>query len=84
MGGHRGVACPAGGNDALWGFTGDDTLDGGTGEGGLRGEDGSDQFILADGFGSDTIFGLEAMDYAEDIDFRGVSTINSFAALTPA
>ena len=70
------------GDDTLSGDDGDDTMDGGAGNDFQNGGAGADHFVFFDAFGSDTIEGFEAG--LDEIDFSGVSTVNSFADLTPA
>lgn len=59
------------GDDVLIGGTGNDTLIGGAGADSMVGGDGNDTFILADGFGDDTIIGGETGETTEDwVDAR--------------
>ena len=62
------------GNDTVDGGTGNDRVDGGTGNDSLLGGDGDDTFILATGFGTDTINGNEAGETTGDtLDLSGIA-----------
>ncbi len=69
------------GKDILQGGNGDDTLNGGRNDDRISGEGGSDRFFFAGVFGDDTITDFDALDAAERIDLRLVSTITDFADL---
>lgn len=69
------------GNDDLQGGNGNDLLSGDLGNDALSGGGGNDTFRFKDGFGSDAIFGFEALNNAEKIDLSGVGSIVSFADL---
>ena len=53
-------------NDVLWSGDGFDTLTGGTGNDSMDGAGGDDLFVLADGFGLDTIVGGESLEVNGD------------------
>jgi Ca2+-binding RTX toxin-like protein len=55
------------GNDLLDGGTGNDRLDGGAGNDSLTGNAGDDRFVLADGFGTDTVLGGETAETGGDV-----------------
>ncbi len=66
-----------GGNDTLLGGTGSDTLRGGTGDDSMAGGADRDLFVMADGFGHDTIDGGSGAGTTEDddsIDFAALSS----------
>lgn len=66
-----------GGNDTLLGGTGSDTLRGGTGDDSMAGGADRDLFVMADGFGHDTIDGGSDAGTTEDddsIDFAALSS----------
>jgi hypothetical protein len=65
------------GNDILIGCNGNDTLYGGLGHDSLQGDDGQDTFVLASGFGTDTI-----VDFDCSNDLLGLSCEISFADLS--
>jgi uncharacterized protein YndB with AHSA1/START domain len=65
------------GNDILIGCNGNDTLSGGLGHDSLQGDDGRDTFVLASGFGTDTI-----VDFDCGNDLIGLSSEISFADLS--
>ena len=65
------------GNDTLYGGGGNDILTGGGGNDILSGGGGADDFIFADGFGTDTINGFSANNN-EDIDLSAVTNITDF------
>ena len=48
----------------------------------MAGDAGSDDYLLFDRFGFETILDFDANDNKEDIDFRSVSSIVYFADLT--
>lgn len=63
------------GDDVLFGGAGNDTLIGAAGADSMEGGDGNDTFILAEGFGDDTIVGGEAGETTEDwVDARQVTS----------
>ena len=62
------------GNDTLDGGAGNDTLDGGTGNDSLLGGSGDDTFLLAPGFGTDTVIGGETGEVDGDtLDATGLT-----------
>ena len=62
------------GNDSLDGGAGNDTLDGGTGNDSLLGGSGDDTFLLAPGFGTDTVIGGETGEVDGDtLDATGLT-----------
>ena len=62
------------GNDTLDGGEGNDTLDGGTGNDSLLGGSGDDTFLLAPGFGTDTVIGGETGEVDGDtLDATGLT-----------
>jgi hypothetical protein len=65
------------GNDILIGCNGNDTLSGGLGHDSLQGDDGQDTFVLASGFGTDTI-----VDFDCGNDLIGLASEISFADLS--
>ncbi len=56
------------GNDTIYASSGDDTITGGAGNDELFGGSDADQFIMQDGFGSDTIEGGEGVSFSSDKD----------------
>jgi Ca2+-binding RTX toxin-like protein len=63
------------GDDSLIGGDGNDTLIGGVGADYMEGGDGNDTFILAEGFGDDTIVGGETGETTEDwVDARLITS----------
>jgi len=61
------------GNDTLGGNAGFDTLIGGAGDDELWGDFNADRFVFADGHGHDVIFGFDALNPFEVLDFSGLS-----------
>jgi len=63
------------GDDNLSGGAGNDTLIGGAGADAMAGGDGNDTFVLAEGFGDDTILGGETGETTEDwVDARLITS----------
>lgn len=71
-----------GGNDTLNGDTGNDTLNAGAGNDSLSGGDGDDRFVLANGFGNDTIIGGEAGEVTGDVIDASAITANTSIIFT--
>ncbi|MEP5728189.1 MAG: calcium-binding protein [Sulfitobacter sp.] len=69
------------GNDTIFAGAGFDTIEGGTGNDELFGNFNADTFVFADGHGQDEIVDFEAANFAEVIDFRGISAFSDFAGL---
>ena len=66
--------------DDLRGADGDDILDGRGGNDILNGGKGSNTFVFADGYGSDTV--VKYQPGKDVFDFTGVSGVNDFSDLT--
>lgn len=65
------------GNDTLNGNAGFDTLIGGAGDDVLFGDFNADRFVFANGHGHDTVFGFDALNGLELLDFSGLMAFGS-------
>lgn len=62
------------GNDTLGGNAGFDTLEGGAGDDDLWGDFNADRFVFADGHGHDRVFGFDAVNALEVLDFSQLTS----------